>query len=78
MLKTFGLAGAFYRPSAAQDSAVTTDALRSVSNFHGTNLPDDRLQVVKPVLERRSSQVRALRDFELDDSVAPVPGPLAK
>lgn len=78
VLKTFGLAGAFYRPAGAQDSAVSTDTLRHVSNFYGTNLSVDRLQVVKPVLERRGAQTRALRDFEVDDSVGPVQGPLTR
>ena len=32
------------------------------------------LRVVKPVLDNRRSQLRALRDFEVDDSVAPTQG----
>ena len=78
LLKTLGLGGALYRPAEAQDSAVSAGTLRDVSDFHGTNLSGDRLQVIQPVLERRRSQLRALRDFELDDSVAPVQGPLRK
>jgi hypothetical protein len=54
--------------------ALSLDALRQVSAFQGTNLSDDRLRVLKPVLERRLADLRALRDFEIDDSVAPVHG----
>jgi len=66
--------------SAAEgaEPAVTLDVLRNVSAAHGTNLSDDRLRVVKPVLERFLPQLRALRDFEIDDSVAPTQGILNK
>jgi len=50
------------------------DALRNVSAAHGINLSDDQLRVVKPVLEHRLPQLRALRDFEVDDAVAPTQG----
>jgi hypothetical protein len=53
---------------------VSLEALRSVSAAHGANLSDDRLQVVKPVLENRLPQLQALRDFEIDDSVGPTHG----
>jgi hypothetical protein len=58
----------------AAESEITLEALRNVSVAHGTNLSDDRLRVVKPVLENRLAQVRALREFEIDDSVAPTHG----
>jgi hypothetical protein len=37
--------------------------------FHGTKLRDERLRALKPVLERRLTQLRALRDFEVDDAI---------
>ena len=52
------------------ETAVTLDVLRTVSAFHGTNLSDDRLRVLKPVLERRWAALQALRDVDIDDSVA--------
>ena len=58
----------------AGESTITLEALRNVSAAHGTNLSDDRLRVVQPVLESRIAQVQALRDFEIDDSVAPTHG----
>jgi hypothetical protein len=67
--------------SAATEGAappITLDVLRNVSEAHGTNLSDDRLRVVKPVLEHRLPQLRALRDFEIDDTVAPTQGILDK
>jgi hypothetical protein len=50
------------------------EALRNVSAAHGTSLTDDRLRVVKPVLENRLPQVRALREFAFDDAVEPPQG----
>ena len=64
--------------AAGAESAITLDVLRDVAAVHGTNLSDDRLRVVKPVLERHLSQVRALRDLEIDDTVAPTQGILDK
>jgi hypothetical protein len=60
------------------EPAISLDALRNVSAAHGTNLSDDRLRVVKAVLEQRLSQLQALRDFEVDDTVAPTRGILDK
>ena len=60
------------------EPAITLDVLRDVSAAHGTNLSDDRLRVVKPVLEHRLPQVRVLRDFEVDDTVEPTQGILDK
>ena len=52
------------------------DALRYVAEASGTHLSDDRLKILKPVLERRQAQLRTLRDFKLDDMVAPTHGTL--
>ena len=63
--------------SAAVEGAETTvslDTLRHVSEFHGTNLSDDRLQVVQPVLEHRLAELRSLRSFEFNDAIAPTQG----
>ena len=66
------------RTAEAAAPAINLDALRNVSTAHGTNLSDDRLRVVKPVLEQRLPQLRSLRDFDVDDSVAPTQGILDK
>jgi hypothetical protein len=60
------------------EPAITLDVLRDVSEFHGTNLSDDRLRVAKPVLEDRLPQLRAFRDFEVEATVAPTQGILDK
>ena len=53
---------------------LALEALRNVSAANGTNLTDERLRVVKPVLENRLPQVRALREFAFDDTVEPPQG----
>ena len=56
------------------EPALSLDVLRDVSVFHGTDFNDDRLRVVKPVLEHRLPQVQALRDFPIDSAVEPTQG----
>ena len=58
----------------AAEPAISLDVLRAVSAFHGTDLSDDRLRAVQPVLEHRSAEVRALRDFKIDSAVEPTQG----
>jgi hypothetical protein len=60
------------------ESAITLAVLRDVSAVHGTDLSDDRLRVVKPVLEHSLPQLQALRDFEVDAAIAPTQGILDK
>ena len=59
---------------AGGSATAPVDALRNVAEAHGSNLSDDRLRIVKPVLEQRQAQIRALREFEVDDSIAPTQG----
>ena len=63
---------------AAAEPVLTLDALRAISTANGTGLSDDRLQILKPVLERRLTQIRDLRNFEFDDGVEPTAGVLDK
>ena len=63
------LAGGVGAAAQAQDSGLSTEALRGASTVNGNPLPNERLQVLKPALERRLTQVRILRRFEVDDSV---------
>jgi hypothetical protein len=64
--------------SEAVEPAIGLDMLRHVTVAHGTNLSDDRLLLIKAVVEQRLSDLRAIRDFEFDDSLAPTPGILDK
>lgn len=73
LLPAFGLAA--LAPAAAQESGLSTQALRGAAEVRGEPLPDDRLRVLQPVLERRRGQLKSLRDFVVDDAVAPIPGP---
>ena len=78
LFQSLALTAGYGTAAEGAEPAITLDVLRNVSAAHGTNLSDDRLRVVKPVLEHRLSQLRALRDFEVDDTVAPTQGILDK
>jgi hypothetical protein len=54
--------------------AITLAILRDVSTLHGANLTDDRLRVVRPVLEHVLSSWRELRAFEVPAATAPTSG----
>jgi hypothetical protein len=69
LLQALSLAGGIGAVADAQDSSLSTEALRNISALQGRPLADERLQVLKPALERRLTQVRILRSFEIDDSV---------
>lgn len=62
-LKTLGIGGALAPATHAQDPAAPCLPAR--------DLPAERLRTIQPALERRRTQLRALRDFEIDDSVSP-------
>jgi hypothetical protein len=65
-------------PVQPAEPAISLDVLRNVSAAHGINLSDDRLRVVQPVLEQRAPQLQTLRDFAVEDTVAPTQGILSK
>lgn len=44
----------------------------------GVPLSDERLRVLKPVLDNRKGQLDALRRFAIDDAVEPTQGILRK
>jgi len=74
LLQSLALTGGGGSAAKAQQRTIPLDVLRNVSAAHGTNLSDERLRVVQPVLERRLLQLQALRDFEIDDAVEPTQG----
>jgi len=78
LFRSLALTGACGTVAEGAEADIGLDVLRSVSAAHGANFSDDRLRVVKPVLEHRLPQLRALRNFEFDDSVAPTQGILDK
>ena len=74
IFQSLALVGGPSTAEEGQEPVEGLDALRHVSAANGINLSDERLRVVKPVLEHRKVQVQALRDFDVDDSVAPTQG----
>ena len=78
LFQSLALAGGYGTAAEGAEPAIALDVLRNVSAFHGTNLSDDRLRVVMPVLEHILPQWRALRDFKVGATIAPTQGILDK
>ncbi len=74
LLQALTVAGGFGTDTRAQERKLGLDVLRAVSAAHGSNLSDERLRIIGPALERRLSELRALRSFDFDDSVEPAQG----
>ena len=74
LLQSLALAGGYSAAADGADPAITLEALRDVSAVHGAGLSEDRLRIALPVLEHRLPELRALRDFEVDDAVEPTQG----
>ena len=74
LFQSLALIGGCSTAAEGAEPSITLEVLRDVSAAHGTNLSDDRLRVVKPVLEHRLPQLQAFRDFEVDDAIAPTQG----
>ncbi|MCW5977068.1 MAG: hypothetical protein KIT09_03285 [Bryobacteraceae bacterium] len=76
LLQGLALAGSAQTGTHAQAPApaLTIDALGAVSRFHGIDLNRERLEILKPVLERRLKQLETLRNVDFDDSVGPTQG----
>lgn len=75
LLRSVSLAGAGGAAAQQQAQPATTlDGLRNVAAAHGIDLDDGRPRVLQPVVDRRLAQLRALRDFEIDDAIAPTQG----
>ncbi len=71
LFQFLALAGGCGATADAAEPAISLEVLRAVSLVHGTGLSEERLRVLQPVLEHSLPQLRALRDFEIDDAVAP-------
>jgi hypothetical protein len=78
LLQALALAGVPPAEIDAQATTLSVEALRNASLLHGIQLSDQRLEVVKPVVERRLAQLKALRDFAVEDAVGPTEGILVK
>jgi hypothetical protein len=78
LFQALALTAGYSTEAEGAEPAIALDVLRNVSAAHGTNFSDDRLRIIQPVLEHRLPQLRTLRDFEIDDTVAPTQGILDK
>jgi hypothetical protein len=61
-----------------QEHKFPIEVLRNVSTMHGSRVTDERLEAIRPVLERQFSKLEAVRRFELDERVEPATVFLAK
>ena len=78
LIQSFALTGACNRLIEGAEPTITVEVLRHVSAAHGSNLSDDRLRIIAPVLKSRVGRLQALRDFEVDDGVSPTHGILGR
>jgi hypothetical protein len=75
LIQTFVLTGgACNKLVKGAEPTISVEVLRNVSAVHGSNLSDERLQIVAPALQSRVARLQALRDFEVDDRVPPTHG----
>lgn len=68
------LAGGYTSTADGAEPAITLTVLRDVSMLHGADLTDDRLRVLRPVLEQTLSRWQELRAFEVSATTGPTPG----
>ena len=54
-----------YGPAAAAQNPAEAAAA------NGLTLSEERLRLIKPIVDRRRAQLQALRDFPIDDSTLP-------
>jgi hypothetical protein len=78
LFKTVALTTALGVPAKGADPTLSLEVLRNVSTMYGINLNDDRLRILKPVLEQRQGQLQSLRAFKPADTIAPTAGILQK
>ena len=62
----------------SDEARLSVEALRGASVMHGRSLSDERLEVIRPELERQLTQLEAVRNFDLEESVEPATLFLAK
>jgi len=74
LIQSLALTGACNRLVEGAEPPITAEVLRNVSAAHGSNLSDHRLRLLAPVLQNRLARLQVLRDFEVDDDVAPTQG----
>lgn len=53
------------------DSGVSIAAIRHASSLHRRQLSDERLETIRPAIERQLTELEAVRHFDLDETVEP-------
>ena len=74
LVQSLALTGATNTIVEAEEPSINVEALRSASEVNGSRLSDDRLRVLAPVLKSRVARLQTLRNFEVDDAIAPSRG----
>jgi hypothetical protein len=74
LFRSLALTAACSTTVEGAETALSLDILRNVSRVNGTDFTDDRLRVIKPVLEQHLAQLKVFRAFEVVDGVAPTQG----
>jgi hypothetical protein len=69
LFQSLALASQYHPVLGGAELASNVDILRCVSAAHGSNLSEDRLRIVEPVIKQRAARVQALRNFEVEESV---------
>lgn len=75
LLQGLGLTAAHQTLScggADQPEQFAVEALRAAAMLQGNPLDDDRLQIIRPIVERNLAQIEAVRAFEFDDLTEPI------
>ena len=74
LVQSLALTGASNGLVEGAQPPINVDVIRSASTANGTHLSDDRVSILAPVLNSCLTRLQALRDFEVDDGVAPTHG----
>lgn len=75
LLQALGLTAAHQTLScggADQPDQLALEALRAASTLQANPLNGDRLQIIRPVVERNLAQIEAVRAYEFDDQTEPI------
>lgn len=74
ILAFFGVSGTTAARLLGQDPVrVTPEALRGANALIDETVPAERLEAIRPALQRNFDQFQIVRDLEIDDRVEPSP-----
>lgn len=74
LLALFGVSAPTATRLLGQDPVrVTTEAMRGANALIDETVPEERLEAIRPALQRNFDQFQIVRDLEIDDRVEPTP-----